>query len=110
MAPYSAAVSNVIDANAEFTTKSTKRKADVKKGIISNDQTGMETINYKRELIWTNILLITLLHIVAIYGLLTFPYHRKLRTFLFGKYLLFVICSHWANSMWGRAQLIKFTK
>ncbi|XP_014208059.1 acyl-CoA Delta(11) desaturase-like [Copidosoma floridanum] len=37
----------------------------------------------KYEIKWTNVVLITLFHLVALYGLLTFPYIQKYKTVLF---------------------------
>lgn len=45
------------------------------------------TSYFQTELKWLNIVIFLILHFVAIFGLITFPYLRKKRTFLFGKVL-----------------------
>lgn len=51
--------------------------------IIKNDNRDREY--FKTKLIWTNIIAITILHTLAAFALLTFPYIKKIKIFAFGK-------------------------
>lgn len=42
---------------------------------------------FQTPLLWGNIIGIGILHLLTLYGLLTFPYIYKLKTFFFGKLL-----------------------
>lgn len=39
-----------------------------------------------KDVIWSNVILITIFHIVAFYAFLTFPYIQSRKTFLWSKY------------------------
>lgn len=40
---------------------------------------------FETKLIWTNIIAITILHVLAAYILIVFPYTKKLKLFMFGE-------------------------
>lgn len=42
--------------------------------------------SFVTPLVWPNIIMIFALHLFSLYGLLTFPYIYKLKTFCFGKF------------------------
>jgi hypothetical protein len=42
----------------------------------------------KKDIIWRNVVAITLFHLMSLYAYLTFPYFQRIKTLLWGKFLL----------------------
>ena len=60
-------------------------------GVLNEDGKRKGFFNFGGEMKWLNILLITVLHISAVYHIITFPYWRHPITVLWGKILQYFI-------------------
>ncbi|XP_051161066.1 acyl-CoA Delta-9 desaturase-like [Leptopilina boulardi] len=75
-------------------------KSEIITETLSNDKKLSTTISkqeissnsFKAELRWMSITMITVVHMVAVYTLLTFPYFEKKRTFLFTYFMTQMVC------------------
>lgn len=78
---------------APYTITTVQEVVSIEKNTIHQNEdriqkfTKKNNVQFMTDLIWINIISITFLHILCLYGLLTFPYFYKLKTFLYGEFL-----------------------
>lgn len=76
------------DENEEKVKKVGIESLDGKRTENSISSSNKNNNYFETNLIWSNIIAITLFHGIALYGLIMFPYSQKIKLFFFGKFII----------------------